>query len=122
MAEVLTPELIELIEASRSLGMKIVIHDGQEVIKVPGNAKDFPRRLMHLQRSLEAYDKASGKQVSGAVGGGRGRKLKPSFAAPKWGAKVSSASKKLGSHRAKALERANQRLLDIQSQASPKGR
>jgi len=55
----MSPEIIDLVEAVRALGIRLTGKPSPGCIRIGGDPKDFPLRLASLQERLEAVD-ASG--------------------------------------------------------------
>jgi hypothetical protein len=61
----MTPQIVNLIEATRALGLKLTDQPAPQCIRIGGHPSSFPERLATLQRALEDVDASGANALSG---------------------------------------------------------
>jgi hypothetical protein len=61
----MTPQIVNLIEATRALGLKLTDLPAPQCVRIGGHPSSFPDRLATLQRALEDVDAAGANALSG---------------------------------------------------------
>lgn len=61
------PEVYELIDAVRNLGLELTDRDPPKCVRIKGDPSDFWQRLERLQRALEAVDSEGALDAEGAA-------------------------------------------------------